>query len=154
MWLFDLFSSIIQIWCVEVRISRRISKRPLDFEMTRVDCIWHMQKLGLYCRVRQKNPKKTCLQKRANWADFASTWTRQSLIRSFAVHWNIRLRLISAIAVHTWSEGIFSLGRLLWSIQYSNSLGSRKKIQVRAINHGRRIIKCPFDDASHMRIEY
>ena len=27
---------------------------PLDFEMTRVDCIWHMQKLGLYCRSRQK----------------------------------------------------------------------------------------------------
>ena len=32
------FSSVLQIWYVEVRISRSISERPLQFEITRVDC--------------------------------------------------------------------------------------------------------------------
>ena len=40
MWLFDLFFSLIlQIWYVEVRISWSNSESPLDFEITRVDCI-------------------------------------------------------------------------------------------------------------------
>ena len=40
MWLFDLlFSSISQIRSVEVWISRSVSESPLDFEITRVDCI-------------------------------------------------------------------------------------------------------------------
>ena len=34
-----IFSSILQIWYVEVRISRSISEGSLDFEITRVDCI-------------------------------------------------------------------------------------------------------------------
>ena len=34
-----IFSSILQIWYVEVRISRSISEGPLDFEITGVDCI-------------------------------------------------------------------------------------------------------------------
>ena len=33
-----MFSSILQFWYVEVRISRSISKSPLEFEITRVDC--------------------------------------------------------------------------------------------------------------------
>ena len=33
-----IFSSILQIWYVEVRISRSISESPLEFEITRVDC--------------------------------------------------------------------------------------------------------------------
>ena len=32
------FSSILQIWYIEVRISQSISESPLDFEITRVDC--------------------------------------------------------------------------------------------------------------------
>ena len=41
MWLFDLsfFFSILQIWYVEIQISQSISENPMDFEMTRVDCI-------------------------------------------------------------------------------------------------------------------
>ena len=36
---FELFfSSILQIWYVEVRISRSISVSPLEFDITRVDC--------------------------------------------------------------------------------------------------------------------
>ena len=39
MWLVDLFfSSVLQIWYVEVRISRSILESPLDFEITRIDC--------------------------------------------------------------------------------------------------------------------
>ena len=34
-----IFSSILQIWYVEVRISRSISEGPLDFEITGVDCM-------------------------------------------------------------------------------------------------------------------
>ena len=33
------FSSLLQIWYVEVRIYRSISESPLEFEITRVDCI-------------------------------------------------------------------------------------------------------------------
>ena len=32
------FSSVLQIWYVEVRISRSISESPLEFEITRVSC--------------------------------------------------------------------------------------------------------------------
>ena len=35
----NYFSSILQIWYVEVRISRSISESSLEFEITRVDCI-------------------------------------------------------------------------------------------------------------------
>ena len=35
-----IFSSILQIWYVELRISRSISEGPLEFEITRVDCNW------------------------------------------------------------------------------------------------------------------
>ena len=34
------FSSVLKIWFVEVRMPRSISESPLDFEITRVDCIW------------------------------------------------------------------------------------------------------------------
>ena len=33
-----LFSSVLQIWYVEIRIIRSILESPLDFEITRVDC--------------------------------------------------------------------------------------------------------------------
>ena len=33
-----IFSSILQIWYVEVRISRSMSDSPVEFEITRVDC--------------------------------------------------------------------------------------------------------------------
>ena len=35
-----IFSSILQIWYVEVRISQSISEGPLEFEISRVDCIY------------------------------------------------------------------------------------------------------------------
>ena len=35
-----IFSSLLQIWYVEVRISRSISESPLEFEITRVNCIF------------------------------------------------------------------------------------------------------------------
>ena len=34
-----VFSSVLQIWCVEVRISQSVSEGPFDFETMRVDCI-------------------------------------------------------------------------------------------------------------------
>ena len=42
------FSSILQIWYVEVRISRTVSEGPFDFEITRVDCIFWLE---LFLRV-------------------------------------------------------------------------------------------------------
>ena len=39
MWLFNLlFSPVLQIWYVDVRISRNVSESPLDFEITKVEC--------------------------------------------------------------------------------------------------------------------
>ena len=38
-----IFSSILQIWYIEVRISRSISESPLEFDITRVDCrLFHL----------------------------------------------------------------------------------------------------------------
>ena len=37
-----IFSSILQTLYVELRISRSISESPLEFEITRVDCIFGM----------------------------------------------------------------------------------------------------------------
>ena len=49
MWLFNLlFSSLSQPWYVEVRISRSILVSPLDFEITRVDCIYLFNYLFIY----------------------------------------------------------------------------------------------------------
>ena len=40
MWLFNLLIySLSELWYVEVRISRSVSVSPLEFEITRVDCI-------------------------------------------------------------------------------------------------------------------
>ena len=38
-----VFSSTLQIWYVEERISRSVSEGPFDFEKTRVDCIYQYQ---------------------------------------------------------------------------------------------------------------
>ena len=38
-----IFSTILKIWYVEVRISRSISESPLEFEITKVDCIFKLQ---------------------------------------------------------------------------------------------------------------
>ena len=42
-----IFSSSLQIWYVEVRISRSISECPLEFEITRVDCINYKRLLAV-----------------------------------------------------------------------------------------------------------
>ena len=34
-----VFSSVLHIWYVEVRISQSVSEGPFDFEITRVDCM-------------------------------------------------------------------------------------------------------------------
>ena len=33
-----IVSSLLQLWYLEVRISRSVSESPLEFEITRVDC--------------------------------------------------------------------------------------------------------------------
>ena len=49
MWLVELFfSSILQIWYAEVRISRNISMRPLEFEITRVGCTLLDRNVGFF----------------------------------------------------------------------------------------------------------
>ena len=39
-----IFSSILKIWYVEIRISRSVLESPLEFEITRVDCSSHQIK--------------------------------------------------------------------------------------------------------------
>ena len=41
------FFSLSQLWYVEVRISRSVSLSPLEFEITRVDCIYYPTYLRL-----------------------------------------------------------------------------------------------------------
>ena len=71
-----IFSSILQIWYVELRISRSISESPLEFEITRVDCIikttmmkqskWHNDDL------KPKRKKTTNRTKTSPTTDFDS----------------------------------------------------------------------------------
>ena len=61
------FSSILQIWYVEVRISRSISESSLEFEITRVDCI---------CISEQRKPLP-------GWSMPCSTCTTWSFFRDF-----------------------------------------------------------------------
>ena len=39
MWFSDFFPLILQILYVEIRITRTISESPLNFEITRIDCM-------------------------------------------------------------------------------------------------------------------
>ena len=60
-----VFSSVLKIWYVEVRISRSVSEGPFKFEITRVDCIsygpyqcrpcwvWNIPCLSLSYRARE-----------------------------------------------------------------------------------------------------
>ena len=46
-----IFSTILQIWYVKVRISRSISESPLDFEITRVDCNKNIFIINIYLKI-------------------------------------------------------------------------------------------------------
>ena len=59
------FSSILQIWYVEVRISRSVSESPLEFEITRVDCIFKFE----------------CFFIKMTWMRFDSVWARKHNLR-------------------------------------------------------------------------
>ena len=55
------FSSVLQFWYVDVRISRIISEKPLDFEITRVDCIIHKSIwAATYEKISQRRLKSVC----------------------------------------------------------------------------------------------
>ena len=61
MWLFNLlFSSLSQLWYmyVEVRISRSVSVSPLEFEITGVDCKFHIYALNIDCGVSLEPPRR------------------------------------------------------------------------------------------------
>ena len=74
-----IFSSILQIWYVEVRISESISGSPLEFEITRVDCIsWSISK--------------------KNVANLGGSRTRDLLVSS-------RTRIQLMVQLVRWSDG-------------------------------------------------
>ena len=57
-----IFSSILQIWCVKVRISRSSSEGPLEFEITRVDCsLWKLL-MGILFYWRQPRAYKSLIR--------------------------------------------------------------------------------------------
>ena len=62
-----IFSWILQIWYVEVRISRSIFESPLEFEITRVDCIYN--KNILLHLIKKKTIKKNNYKKNSVTAD-------------------------------------------------------------------------------------
>ena len=55
-----ILSSILQTWYVELRISRTISESPLEFEITRVDCM--------------SEQTRFCFQKTLTPPDWACDW--------------------------------------------------------------------------------
>ena len=70
----DCVSSNLQVWYVEIRISRRISESPLDFEITRVDCISSVLQIW-YVEVRISRPISESLGIRDNesWLCFLNS---------------------------------------------------------------------------------
>ena len=55
-----IFSSILQFWYIEVRISRSISKSLLNFEITRVDCNWQNTYVYIKWRISKKARLRLC----------------------------------------------------------------------------------------------
>ena len=61
-----VFSAILKIWYVEVRISRNVSEGPFNFEITKVDCTSLFTKNtsvirnGLIMTVREKSHVAYC----------------------------------------------------------------------------------------------
>ena len=87
-----IFSSILQIWYVELRISRSISEGPLEFEITRVDCILeesifdcrHVRLYYVYIPI--KNGWTICKQWRP-YSDsaFCGIWSGSALFASYTI---------------------------------------------------------------------
>ena len=59
-----VFSSIMHICYVEVRISRSVSGGPFDFEITRVDCICKLDKKKTKKKTKKKKTTKKKKKKR------------------------------------------------------------------------------------------
>ena len=88
MWLFNLlFSSLSQLWYVEVRISRSVSVSPLEFEITRVDCIILPIHLKLvHCAIWKKKMSLFSLKVDTVWSKFLIFTPRNS-------HYTLRIVL-------------------------------------------------------------
>ena len=75
-----IFSSILQIWYVEVRISRSISGSPLEFEVTRVDCRKIRHKLYVKAAMSGNGPLDMCTQHKIQFSQHIhKVWSESSL---------------------------------------------------------------------------
>ena len=103
MWLFNLlFSSLSQLWYVEVRISRSISVSPLEFEITRVDCTWVIH---TYIHLR--------------WTmSYLSTYEYKTIsnFQNFAlgIYFHVGCILIRLFVFTRTGAGTWLKGRILW----------------------------------------
>ena len=83
-----IFSSILQPWYVEVRISRSISESPLEFEITRVDCIcimWISPSKAL------KNSSEDFFSLFMNWKQDASRCISSKKCVQMCVYYKIQI---------------------------------------------------------------
>ena len=73
-----IFTSVLQICFVQVRISRSISGRPLYFEITRVDCTldhWvHLYYFGNITQSWTRRREQCYMLHYCSWIDPAGTW--------------------------------------------------------------------------------
>ena len=75
-----IFSSILQIWYVEIRISRSISESPLDFEITRVDlCKYHIY-FEYSNKQTRPNRMRRLIRVHTIWHSSCSTLTQQQVV--------------------------------------------------------------------------
>ena len=105
-----IFSSILQNWYVEVRISRRISERPLEFEITRVDCSCTDRQIK-NCN-RRTAFKWSFVKFRWSWSD--CVYVCKFHIRDMLKYWKGRTYSEPSLKQYRLFSKMLSLKKLLW----------------------------------------
>ena len=103
-----LFSSLLQLWYFEVRISRSVSESPLEFEITGVDCILITQTF-----LKHNNCQRT-IYKHEDIVPFA---TADTLLTTYI----IKMMKTSITDSNWFLQNLAELTRVLWNLEYSLS---------------------------------
>ena len=98
-----IFSSSLQIWYVEVRISKSIVESSLDFEIMRIDCIWN-------CMSDMRN---YISDMSAQWKLLSASRSMQSDQSSISASRNFASLIIQNVPSED-SDQIAQKNRLIW----------------------------------------
>ena len=108
-----IFSSILQIWYVEVRISRSISESSLEFEITRVDCmdiLWRQQSRNAAFPRHWLHKSLMTWHGNINSTSLKNKWTNEEGVQlkhrlgTVKSNWNIALEWSKTTEISPWNS--------------------------------------------------